>query len=148
MKSLWKRIIKVVLPRQDQFLRRIFVVLKKDGVLAHTDLVINLRPLNQFMRNKHFKMENLGMMRDLLRQGDWIASIDLKDEGSVGRSSKVPPLYMVGHHVRIPMSSFQVGQCFQSLYQASEASAGMIISARNMCNNVPGRHSTDGTIQK
>ena len=27
----------------------------------------------------HFKMKNLGRIRDLLRQGDWMVSIDLKD---------------------------------------------------------------------
>ena len=38
-----------------------------------------VRPFNQFMRNTHFKMENLGMMRDLLRKDNWMALIDLKD---------------------------------------------------------------------
>lgn len=41
--------------------------------------VANLKPLNQFMQQVHFKMENLAMMRDLLRESDWMASIDLKD---------------------------------------------------------------------
>ena len=31
---------------------------------------------NQFMVNIHFKMESLNMMRDLHRQGDWMASKD------------------------------------------------------------------------
>ena len=31
------------------------------------------------MEQVHFKMESLAMMRNLLRQDDWMASIDLKD---------------------------------------------------------------------
>ena len=75
-KLLAKGAIKVVSPCHNQFLNRIFVVPKKDGSQRP---VINLRPLNQFMRSIHFKMESLSMMKDLLRQDDWMASIDLKD---------------------------------------------------------------------
>ena len=63
-------------PTSSQFLSRIFVVPKRDGL--HRP-VVNLRPLNQFMANVHFKMESLSIMRDLLRQQDWMVSIDLKD---------------------------------------------------------------------
>ena len=75
-KLLTKGAIKVVPPSSNQFLSRIFVVPKRDG--SHRP-VVNLRPLNQFMVNIHFKMESLNMMRDLLRQGDWMVSTDLKD---------------------------------------------------------------------
>jgi len=59
-----------------QFLSQIFLVPKKDGSAR---LVINLRPLNQFIHQIHFKMESLAMIQDLLREEDWMASIDLKD---------------------------------------------------------------------
>ena len=65
-----------VLPYPNQFLSQIFLVPKKDGSYRP---VINLRPLNQHIEQTHFKMESLAMMRDLLRQDDWMASIDLKD---------------------------------------------------------------------
>ena len=71
-----KGAVRKVTPCADQFLSQIFLVAKKDGSYRP---VINLRPLNQFMQQVHFKMENLGMMRDLLREGDWMASIDLRD---------------------------------------------------------------------
>ena len=41
--------------------------------------VINLRPLNNFLRHEHFKMEGIHVVKDLLRQGDWLTRIDLKD---------------------------------------------------------------------
>lgn len=75
-KLVTKGAIKAVPPLPNQFLSRIFVVPKRDGSYRP---VINLRPLNQFMVNIHFKMESLNMMKDLLRQGDWMVSIDLKD---------------------------------------------------------------------
>ena len=75
-KLITKGAVKEVPPCMDQFLSQIFLLPKKDGSAR---LVINLRPLNQFILQAHFKMESLGMMRDLLREGDWMASIDLKD---------------------------------------------------------------------
>jgi len=75
-KLLTKGAVKAVTPCDNQFLSRIFVVPKKDGTYRP---VINLRPLNQFMNSIHFKMEGLNMVKDLLRQDDWMASMDLKD---------------------------------------------------------------------
>ena len=40
---------------------------------------MNLRPLNQFLPYEHFKMEGIHMVRDLLRKGDFMVKIDLKD---------------------------------------------------------------------
>ena len=71
-----KGAVKKVTSCVNQFLSQIFLVPKKDGLVR---LVINLRPLNQFIHLLHFKMESLGMIRDLLREGDWMASVDLKD---------------------------------------------------------------------
>ena len=63
-------------PSPDQFVSRIFLVPKRDGSFRP---VINLRPLNAFIRKQHFKMEGTGMLRDLLQVSDWMCSIDLKD---------------------------------------------------------------------
>ena len=75
-KLLEKGAVKAVDRCPDQFVSRIFLVPKKDDSFRP---VINLRPLNQFMATSHFKMESLAMLRDLLRPGDWMASVDLKD---------------------------------------------------------------------
>ena len=63
-------------PCSNQYVSRIFVVPKKDGSFRP---VINQKPLNWFIVAAHFKMEGLAMLKDLLRPGDWMASIDLKD---------------------------------------------------------------------
>ena len=40
---------------------------------------MNLKPLNQYIRYEHFKMEGIHMLRDLLKLGYWLVKIDLKD---------------------------------------------------------------------
>jgi len=75
-KLIAKGAVKRVISCPNQFLSQIFLFPKKDGSAR---LVINLRPLNQFIYQIYFKMESLTMIRDLLREEDWMASIDLKD---------------------------------------------------------------------
>ena len=41
--------------------------------------VINLKHLIEWMKAPHFKMEGMATLRDLLRPGDWMVKIDLKD---------------------------------------------------------------------
>jgi len=59
---------------QGQFVSQIFVVPKKDGKFRP---VVNLKALNRFM--KHFKMEVVHLLKDLLQKGDWMVTTDLKD---------------------------------------------------------------------
>ena len=41
--------------------------------------IVNLKPINKFIKYEHFKMENLQAVRFLLREGDWMVKVDLKD---------------------------------------------------------------------
>ena len=75
-KLLDKGTVRIVNPCLNQYLSRIFLVPKKDGSFRP---VVNLKPLNRFIAKSHFKMENLTIIRDLLKEEDWMASIDLKD---------------------------------------------------------------------
>ena len=63
-------------PSNGGFISSIFIVPKKDG---GNRPVINLKPLNQFLMYEHFKMEVIHMLRDLLKQNDYLVKIDLKD---------------------------------------------------------------------
>ena len=58
------------------FVSSIFLVDKKDG--GHRP-VINLKNLNSFVDFQHFKMEGIHMLRDLLKKGDFMVKLDLKD---------------------------------------------------------------------
>ena len=60
----------------ENFYSQMFLVPKKDG---RQRPVINLKRLNQSVKTEHFKMEGIHMLKDLLRAGDWMAKIDLKD---------------------------------------------------------------------
>ena len=118
---------------------------KKDGA---TRLVINLRPLNWIIQPVHFKMESLGMIRDLLREGDWMASIDLKD---AYLSVTIWPLQVskvstAGQLVRVSVPSIRPEQCTSCLHQATEACPCKTSSGYEV-NNVPGRYAGDGQEQ-
>jgi mRNA-degrading endonuclease HigB of HigAB toxin-antitoxin module len=72
---LEKEAIEITKP-QGGFLSNIFLVQKKDGGQRP---VINLKALNTFMETQHFKMEGMNNLKDLLRKGDWMGKVDLKD---------------------------------------------------------------------
>ena len=42
-------------------------------------LVINIKPLNLFIKKENFKMETTKSIRKALSPGDWVTSIDLKN---------------------------------------------------------------------
>ena len=58
------------------FVSSIFLVPQKGS--GHRP-VVNLCPLNRFIPYEHFKMEGIHMLKDLLRKGDFMVKIDLKD---------------------------------------------------------------------
>ena len=59
----------------DGFFSRLFLVPKKEGQMRP---VLNLKPLNRFIY-RHFKMEGMHIVRDLLQRGDWMTRINIKD---------------------------------------------------------------------
>jgi hypothetical protein len=66
----------VVQSHSPGFYSRLFVVPKKNGKLRP---VLDLSPLNTFLRKMAFKMETPALVRQCLRQGDFATSIDLAD---------------------------------------------------------------------
>ena len=75
---LTKRAVAPV-PREHRakgFLSQLFIVPKKDGGMRP---IVNLKSLNSFVETVHFKMEGIQMVKDILRPGDWMTKVDLKD---------------------------------------------------------------------
>ena len=107
-------------------------VLKKDG---------SSRPVatESVMERSHSITESLGMIRDLLKNNNWMASIDLKDayflEANSGRVTRLP---MAGQSVRVSVPSFWPDQCTPCLDQATESSVDASVLSKNMTYNVPG----------
>lgn len=60
----------------DEFISNIFLVPKKTGDFRP---VINLKPLNSFVQEIHFKMESINLACSFIKPGDFMASLDLKD---------------------------------------------------------------------
>lgn len=71
-----KGAVEEVEPHPDQFLSRLFTVPKRDGGKRP---VLDLRALNTCIVKRHFRMEALTQLRPMLRVGDWMAKIDIKD---------------------------------------------------------------------
>lgn len=78
-KLLSKEAVHFVQPdslQEPGFISSLSVIPKKGG--GHRP-VINLKPLNCFIPYEHFKMESIHMLKDLLKKGDYMVKIDLKD---------------------------------------------------------------------
>ena len=73
---LSKGAIKQIPKSQAKFVSNLFTVPKKSGSLRP---VINLKPLNQFLHLKTFKMEGLSDLKVLLEPNDFMITIDLSD---------------------------------------------------------------------
>ena len=58
------------------FYSTFFLVPKKNGKMRP---VINLRPLNKYLRKTHFKMDTLSKVLNLVKPKDWAISLDLSD---------------------------------------------------------------------
>ena len=71
-----KRAVTRVAPCKEEFISNIFLVPQKTGDMRP---VINLKPLNQYIQNIHFKMENIQMALNLISPADFMVSLDLKD---------------------------------------------------------------------
>ena len=63
-------------PNNKGFFSRLFVVPKADG---GTRPIINLKPLNKFIKKEHFRMSTLKDVKKNLQPGDWAVTLDLKD---------------------------------------------------------------------
>ena len=58
------------------FYSTLFLVPKKNGEMRP---VVNLKPLNRYLRKQHFKMETMTKVLNLVEIGDWAVTLDLKD---------------------------------------------------------------------
>ena len=73
---LMKGAIEEIRELDAKFVSGIFVIPKSNGGYR---MIINLKPINKFIKHFHFKMENLALLRDLVQRGDFFTKIDLTD---------------------------------------------------------------------
>ena len=58
------------------FYSNLFLVPKKGGGMRP---VVKLYGLNEYIVRHHFKMEGIHTLKDLMKFGDWMTKVDLKD---------------------------------------------------------------------
>ena len=75
-KLLDKKVIEKVCESEDQVVSNIFGRMKKDG---STRVILNLKEFNKQFDKIHFKMESLNDAINLMTEGCFFGSIDLKD---------------------------------------------------------------------
>ena len=73
---LGKKAICQVEHPKDGFLSPMFLVEKKGGEQRP---VINLRDLYGYIMYRHFKMEGINCVKNMIQQGDWLIKVDLKN---------------------------------------------------------------------
>ena len=71
-----KNVIEKVEHCENEYISNIFLTKKKDG---SNRPIINLKGLNTFVTQKHFKMESLQSIKHLIHKNCFFASVDLKD---------------------------------------------------------------------
>lgn len=77
VKLLNKGVIVESTHSQGEFVSSIFLRLKKNGVDYR--MILNLKELNRFIVYRHFKMDSLKTVTDLMTQGCFMASVDIRD---------------------------------------------------------------------
>ncbi|EYC06130.1 hypothetical protein Y032_0078g1207 [Ancylostoma ceylanicum] len=73
---LAKGVVEKARPDTPVWISSMFGIPKKDGSVRP---IINLKPLNRFLRIPHFKMEGLHLVPDVVSVGDYCAKIDMTD---------------------------------------------------------------------
>ena len=75
-KLLQKKVIVETTQEPDEFISPIFTRAKKDGTYR---MILNLKQFNEHICYRHFKMESIQNVIDIVKPGMWIAKVDLKD---------------------------------------------------------------------
>ena len=73
---LKKNVIEKIEHCENEYISNIFLTKKKDG---SNRPIINLKGLNTFVTQKHFKMESLQSIKHLIHKNCFFISVDLKD---------------------------------------------------------------------
>ena len=71
-----KKVVEPVLERQQGFYSTLFLVPKKSGGWRP---VLNLKPLNHFVKHSGFRLDSIRSVRNGIREGDYATSLDLSD---------------------------------------------------------------------
>lgn len=98
--------------------------------------VINLKPLNGYLKKTHFKMDTLSKVLNLVKTGDWAISLDLKDA-----YLHVPIFHTHRKYLRFCIQN----QCYQFKVLCFEPTSAPSLHKNTICSgSIPedSRHKT------
>ena len=132
--------------RTDGFYSTLFAVPKKGGGWRP---VINLKSLNSYLVwTPHFKMETIQSLKDVLRQGDFMVKLDLKD------AYLTVPVHQDDHrYLRFMWKGkafefIRSGTSLLFLRQVTEASCILPSASRDQVNRLPRRYPDNGLLSR
>ena len=128
------------------FLSNIFLVPKKDGGQRP---VINLKALNQFLHPHHFKIEGIHTLRDLVRPGDWLTKVDLKDAFFTIPilPQEVPQVQLPREHIPVQLPHLRSLLGTMGLYQDPQTSNSHSETVGGTVDSIHRRHTNPGGDQ-
>ena len=102
--------------------------------------MVNLKALKRFIVEEHFKMEGFHVIKDLVRPGDWLAKLDLKDAYFlVPNHQKYLQFYWQGDPLPVSVSSIQPVMLPSNFHQNDETGNGFLERERNTSHYLPQR---------
>ena len=88
---LKKGAIEVCLHTLRESVSNIFMIPKKSG---RNRPVIDMRALNEFVEYILFRMKDISLLKSVLKQGDFMTKLDLRDAYLTVRADKIPRIYL------------------------------------------------------
>ena len=111
--------------------------------------IINWKKLNLFLQTVHFKMEGTYMLRDLLKPGDWLTKVDLKDAPTswfllLSTTDSYTPFQLARADIPVQLPAIRPVISSLGLYQDHKTCYCHPLSIRSEGNNKYRRHTDHG----
>ena len=126
---LQKGAVEIVSDHGLGFYSRLFLVEKATGGWRP---VIDLSPLNRFVRLTQFRMETVTSVLASIREGDFMSSIDLREGAILFSAAITAPMFQRGRfsdktfqHQNFSVSQLSAGRICISLFTASTISLSL-----------------------
>ena len=130
------------------FLSTVFLVPKKDGVQRP---VINLKSMNRFVHTEHFKMEGIHILKDLVRAGDWMTKVYLKDAYfmiPIHQEDRAFLKFIIHEDIPVQMSALRPSMCPMGLHKDPKVTRCSVETTGNATDCLHIQHSHPGRVHE
>ena len=122
-KMLAKGAITISSQEQGQFVSHLYLRPKKDRSQRP---IFNLKPLNKFVQYEYFKMEGMPMVLDLVQEGTWMTTVDLKDAYFSVRIAQ-KDVHCEGYFARAPALQATSNAEIKSIVTGSQSYEALVV---------------------